>query len=58
MDETKTSMAVVAGLILEFEKVMPDHANFAYSNLLLIPGWEQLTFNPIFKGVAEEMYFL
>jgi hypothetical protein len=39
----------VAGLLLDFDKLMPSQARHAYASLLLIPGMEQLSFNPFLR---------
>ena len=54
MDATTATLSEVAGCLLEFEKLMPNHARFAYSSLLLIPGLEQLTFNPLLRALKRK----
>jgi hypothetical protein len=46
-------MSQIAGLILQFDKVMPTQSRFAYASLLLVPGLEQLTFNPLLRQIKR-----
>ena len=54
LNALEATLSKVAGLILQFDKLMPSHARFAYASLLLIPGLEQLTFDPLLKGVKRK----
>ena len=54
MDTISATMSEVAGLILQFEKIMPTHARFAYASLLLIPGLEQLFFSPLLRALKRK----
>ena len=47
------SLATVAGLLLEFEKIMPQHSKQAYAALLLIPDLEQLSFHPLLRSIKR-----
>ena len=46
---TSATLTEVASLLLQFEKLMPTHGRHAYAALLLVPGLEQLQFNPLLK---------
>ena len=54
IDTQSATMSEVAGLLLQFDKVMSSHARFAYSSLLLISGLEQLTFNPMLRQIKRK----
>ena len=53
----EASLQGVAGMLLEFNKVMPTQARFAYSSLLLIPGMDQLTFTPMLRQMKRQWNF-
>ena len=55
---TETTLDQVAGLLLEFDKLMPSQAKHAYASLLLIPGMGQLSFNPLLRQVKTVMEHL
>ena len=46
---TTATLTEVASLLLQFEKVMPTQGRCAYAALLLVPGLEQLQFNPLLR---------
>ena len=50
---TSASLHQVAGLIVEFNKVMPHQARHAYAALLFIPGLDQLAFNPLLRQIKK-----
>ena len=47
-------MDQVAGLLLEFDKLLPSQARHAYASLILIPGLGQLAFNPLLRQVKKQ----
>ena len=49
-----SSLQAVAGMLLEFNKVLPTHTRFVYSGLLLIPGMDQLQFNPMLRQLKRQ----
>ena len=50
----EASLQAVAGMLLEFQNILPTHARFVYSSLLLIPGLDQLTFSPLLKQLKKQ----
>ena len=50
----EASLQAVAGMLLEFNKVLPTHTRFVYSILLLIPGMDQLTFSTILRELKRQ----
>ena len=50
---TSGTLATIAGLLLEFDKLLPQHSKQAYAALLLIPDLEQLTFQPLLKAIKR-----
>ena len=44
----------VAGMLLEFHKILPNHSRFVYSSLLLIPGMDQLAFTPMLSRLKRQ----
>ena len=53
MDATQTTLTQVAGLLVQFDQILPNQARHAYASLLLIPGMEQLQFNPLLRQVKK-----
>ena len=53
LSATEATLDQVAGLLLEFDKLMPSQARHAYASLLLIPGMGQLSFNPLLRQVKK-----
>ena len=51
---TSATLAQVAGLLVQFNDVMPAQARHAYASLLLVPGMDQLQFNP-YSGKKKEL---
>ena len=54
LDAINATLSEVAGLVLQFDKIMPSHGRFAYSSLLWIPGLEQLAFNPLLRQIKRQ----
>jgi hypothetical protein len=50
----EASLQAIAGMLLEFNKILPTHARFVYSSLLLIPGIDQLAFNPMLRQLKRQ----
>ena len=50
---TMANLAQVAGLLLHFDRLVPTQGRHAYSAVLLIPGLEQLQFNPLLRQVKR-----
>ena len=50
---TSASVCQLAGMILQFAKVVPSHARHAYASLLLIPGMESLQFSPLLRQIKR-----
>ena len=48
------TLSEVAGLVLQFDKLMPSHGRFAYSSLLWIPGLEKLAINPLLRQIKRQ----
>ena len=53
MNATDTTLTQVAGLLVQFNEIMPAQARHAYASLLLIPGMDQLAFNPLLRQVKK-----
>ena len=51
---TEATLDQVAGLLLDFDKLMPSQARHAYASLILIPGLGQLAFNPLLRQVKKQ----
>ena len=50
----EASLQSVAGMLLEFNKILPTHGRFVYSSLLLLPGLDQSTFNPMLRPLKGQ----
>jgi hypothetical protein len=50
----EASLQAIAGMLLEFNKILPTHTRFVYSSLLLIPGMDQLAFNPLLRQLKRQ----
>ena len=50
---TSSTLTTIAGLLLEFDKILPQHSKQAYAALLLIPDLEQLTFQPLLRSIKR-----
>jgi hypothetical protein len=50
---TSATLTQVAGLLVQFNDVMPAQARHAYASLLLVPGMDQLQFNPLLRQVKK-----
>jgi len=48
------TLSELAGFILQFDKILPSQSRFAYAGLILIPGLEQLSFNPILRQLKRK----
>ena len=46
---TDATMTEIASMVLHFDQVMPTQGRYAYAALLLVPGMEQLQFNPLLR---------
>ena len=54
VDAEIASLSQVASLLWSFDKIFPNQSRFAFSSLLLIPGLEQLTFNPLLRQLKRK----
>ena len=53
LNATQATLAQVAGMMLEFNKILPNQARHAYAALLKIPGFDQLAFSPLLKNIKR-----
>ena len=52
---TTATLTQVAGLLVQFNDVMPDQSRNAYASLLLVPVMDQLQFNPLLRQVKKRV---
>ena len=57
LNAVQATLSEIAGMTLEFDRIMPTQSRFAYASLLLIPGLEQLTFNPLLRHNKKMFIF-
>ena len=54
LSTTEATLHQVAALLIEFNKLMPSQARHAYASLILLPGLEQLGWNPLLRQVKKQ----
>jgi hypothetical protein len=47
------TLTQVAGLLVQFNQLMPAQARHAYASLLFIPSMDQLRFNPLLRQIKK-----
>ncbi len=54
MDAVSATLTEVAAKLLQFDQIFPTQSRHAYASLLLIPGLEQLAFQPILRQLKRK----